>query len=78
MVQWLRFRAPTAKSMGLIPGQGSKILQAHGAASKKKKRKHTMLQGFHFRKQVPGLFHLGVQVQERQETKSFPGINEHG
>ena len=39
VVQWLRFHASTAKSMGLIPGRGSKILQTHGAASKKKEKK---------------------------------------
>ena len=27
-VQWLRLRAPTAGGMGLIPGQGTKILYA--------------------------------------------------
>ena len=30
MVQWLKFQAPNAGGMGLIPGQGTKIPHAAG------------------------------------------------
>ena len=36
MVQWLRLQASTAWGMGLIPGQGSKILHASRPGQKKK------------------------------------------
>ena len=40
-VQWLELCASTAGGMGLIPGQGTEILQAtqHGQKQKKKKKK---------------------------------------
>ena len=39
VVQWLGLYASTARGTGLIPGQGTKILQAtHGVAKKKKER----------------------------------------
>ena len=38
-VQWLRLHTSNARGTGLIPGQGTKILQAtHGVAKKKKER----------------------------------------
>ena len=45
MVQWLRLRASTARGMGSIPGQGSKI--PHGAwwDQKKKKKKKLRMEG---------------------------------
>ena len=39
MVQWLRLRASTAGGKGLIPGWGTKILQALQCNQKKKKKK---------------------------------------
>ena len=36
MVQWLRHHASTAGAMGLIPGQGTKILHAAWHSQKKK------------------------------------------
>ena len=39
VVQWLALCASTAGGMGLIPGQGTKIPHARGAARKKKKNK---------------------------------------
>ena len=39
-VQWLRLHTSNARGTGLIPGQGTKILQAtHGVAKKKKKER---------------------------------------
>ena len=40
-VQWLRLRASTARGMGSIPGQGTKIPHAtwHGQKIKKKKKR---------------------------------------
>ena len=40
MVQWLRLHADNAGGMGLIPGGGTKILQATRSSKKKKKRTH--------------------------------------
>ena len=38
-VQWLRPHTSNTRGTGLIPGQGTKILQAtHGVAKKKKKK----------------------------------------
>ena len=39
VVQWLRLRVPTVGGMGLIPGQGTKILHAvqHGQKTYNKK-----------------------------------------
>ena len=37
MVQWLGLQASTARDMGLIPGQGTKILHAVWYSKKKKK-----------------------------------------
>ena len=39
MVHWLGLCALTAKGLGLIPGQGTKILHAMQHEQKKKKRK---------------------------------------
>ena len=39
-VQWLELQAFTAKGAGLIPGQGTKILQAAWHNKKKKKKKY--------------------------------------
>ena len=39
MVQWLGVHPSTAGGMGLIPGQGTKILNAAGNGKKKKKIK---------------------------------------
>ena len=36
-VQWLGLCTSTAEGMGLIPGQGTKILSSHKAQPKKKK-----------------------------------------
>ena len=38
-VQWLRLHAATAGGMGLIPGQGTKILYVLWCSQKKKKNK---------------------------------------
>ena len=37
-VQWLRLHASTTGGMGLIPGQGTKILHATQCGQKKKKK----------------------------------------
>ena len=39
MVQWLRFCTLTAKGLGSIPGQGTKIPQAVWPKTRKKKKK---------------------------------------
>ena len=39
MVQWLGLRALTAVGLGLIPAQGTKILQAMQCGDQKKKKK---------------------------------------
>ena len=39
VVQWLRLQASTAWGMGLIPGQGSKILHAIWCGQKRKKKR---------------------------------------
>ena len=36
-VQWLRLHTSNARGAGLIPGQGTKILQATHAVAKKKR-----------------------------------------
>lgn len=36
VVQWVRLHAATARSMGLIPGQGTKILHAAQCGQKNK------------------------------------------
>ena len=38
VVQWLRLRASQAGDMGLIPGQGTKILHASRCGKEKKKK----------------------------------------
>ena len=38
MVQWIGLHAVTAKGTDLIPGWGTKILQAKGCSQKKKKK----------------------------------------
>ena len=38
MVQWLRLHTCNAGDMGLIPGQGTKILNAARCSQKKKKK----------------------------------------
>ena len=40
MVQWLGLRALTAVGLGLIPAQGTKILQAMQCGDQKKKKKN--------------------------------------
>ena len=40
-VQWLRLRTPYTGGMGLIPGQGTKILHAAWCGQKKKKKEKT-------------------------------------
>ena len=42
MVQWLRFCTLTAKGLGSIPGQGTKIPQAVWPKTRKKKKKDTI------------------------------------
>ena len=42
-VQWLRLRASTARDEGSIPGQGTKIPHAWGAAKKQTNRKRPEL-----------------------------------
>ena len=39
MGQWLGFRIATERGIGLIPGQGTKILQAAWCRQKKKKER---------------------------------------
>ena len=43
MVQWIGLHAVTAKGTDLIPGWGTKILQAKGCSQKKKKKKSVVL-----------------------------------
>ena len=42
-VQWLRLHTSNARGTGLIPGQGTKILQATHGVAKKKKRKNIII-----------------------------------
>ena len=53
MVQWLRLHDSTAGSTGLIPGQGTKILQAAWHSQRKKKKKE--------RKKLEGWAGAGTQ-----------------
>ena len=39
VVQWLRLPAPNAEGMGLIPGQGTKILHGAGWDQREKKER---------------------------------------
>ena len=45
-VQWLRLCASSAGDVGLIPGQGTKILHAVGRGQKKKKTTKTKNQNW--------------------------------
>ena len=45
MGQWLGFRTSTERGIGLIPGQGTKILEAAWCSQKKKRREREKLKG---------------------------------
>ena len=72
MVQWLGLHASTARGMGSIPGQGTKIPHAAHHGQKKQKQKQKNLN-----QAIPSFHSYNSMHEEMREENSYDHLNQY-